>query len=196
MDENGEMVHRFTLTMSNLGLALAGHELVLMLDSNRWRRFSFGGVSYEFLPGEFDYFLSAQGVTREQVMAVQDTEAKAHLDGAMDERRTGYEGYRRSIADVRAQVPARPGNPIVPYGLTQNEAKALAELDQVQVARRDSLGRAVRLYATTGGRTTRRDNEQRPRWERLLTSVKRLPDDELAKVIDALREEHRQRRRR
>lgn len=50
---------------------------------------------------------------------VQDIKAKARLEAAMDERRTGEDGYRRHILDARNANPQRPGRPIVPFGLNR-----------------------------------------------------------------------------
>jgi hypothetical protein len=188
-DPNGELVHRFALTMGNLGLAKAGHEVQTMLESGRWRRFMLGFQAFEFLPGEFDYFLTQQGITREQIMAIRDVEVKAELEAAMDERRTGEPTYRRTITDVRAQVPDRPGSPIEPYGYTKSEAKALLNGKEVDDPpdHRPALGRAVRRYSLTGGTTTRKPSEQRPRWERLAASVCNLPVDEFAQAYEVIK---------
>jgi hypothetical protein len=188
------MVHRFALTMNNLGLGKAAHELEVMLDSRRWQHFELGGQVFEFRPGEFDYFLTQQGVTRDQVMAIRDVEVKARLEGAMDERRTGEAGYRRRITDARSQVPERPGLPIEPYGYTQKEAKVLVNGGaMVHSTRRPALGTSVRRYAVQG--ITKTHSEQKPRWERLATSVCHLPDDELAQAFDAIRAEIAERKR-
>lgn len=192
MDENGEMVHRFSLTMNNLGLAKAGHELVTMLRSGRWRKFSYGGATYEFLPGEFDYFLSQQGVSRDEVMAVRDVEVKARLETAMDERRTGEDGYRRTFTDVRSEVPERPGNPILPFGYTEKERGLLDGFKQ-RSNHRAALGQAVRRYSLTGGETTKNPYKQKPRWEQLLSSVLRLPNREFNKIATAITEEQQRR---
>jgi hypothetical protein len=196
-DANGEMVHRFALTMNNLGLGKAAHEIEVMLDSQRWRHFQLGAEVFEFLPGEFDYFLTQQGVTREQVMALRDVAVKARVEVAMDERRTGEVGYRRNITEARSQVPQRPGLPIEPFGYTQKEAKVLVKGgDSDRVASRPPLGFAVRRYVASGGQTTKAPSEQRPRWERLATSVCRLPDVELARFLESVKTEVAQRKKR
>src|SRR5258708_18105888 len=104
-DRNARIVHRFAITMANLGLTQAGTELEKMYDSDAWREFEDGLGRYRFLPGEFDYFLTQQGVNREDVMAIPNAKLKAKLEEAMDERRSGAPDYRRRIDEVRAALP-------------------------------------------------------------------------------------------
>lgn len=194
-DVNGEQVHSFALQMGNLGLSRVADLLVAMFASGMWREFKDGTGVYRFLPGEYDYFLTQQGVTRDLVMhGVRDVKIKAQLEEAMDERRTGEEGYRRRLTEVRAEVPDRPGNPIEPFGYTQSES-AVLEGDGRQVARhREPLGRAPRQYRLSGGTTTRRPNEELDRSERLQRAVLRLPDDALAAMAKAIAQQQQQRR--
>jgi hypothetical protein len=195
LDVHGRAVHRFTMEMANLGLARFGETLIAMLDSDAWHQYQDGLGTYRFLPGEFDYFLSQAGVDREHVMqSVQDLDAKARLEKAMDERRTGENGYRRGIQEVRRTNPERPGRPIVPYGYTAAERKALVEAGTTVRSRQlPALGHAVRRFATTG--TTKSASEERPRWERLVASLVRLPDDELAQAAHSIKSEQARRRR-
>jgi|SRR5579862_8975927 len=193
-DENGELVHRFALTMNNLGLAKAGHELETMFASERWQHFVSGHIEYRFLPGEFDYFLTAHGVTRDQVMSVRDVELKAKLEEAMDERRTGEDGYRRRITEIRAEVPVTP-YPVEPFGYTKSEAKVLVNGGaSARRSDRAPLGSTVRRYRNTGGVTTKAPSDQKPRWERLATSVSNLDDDEFALAYEAIKTEASKRR--
>lgn len=196
LDRNGREVHTFASQMANLGLAHLTDLLVAMLKSGSWRRFKDGLGTYEFLPGEFDYFLTQQGIRREDVMnGVRDLETKALLEAAMDERRTGEEGYRRRITTIRAANPQRPGRPIWPFGWTEKEAKELARDTRDRVAgHREPLGRAVRTFVSSGGATTRRPNEQLPPVERLRRRALRLNDHDLATLLEALKQEQRRRR--
>lgn len=188
-DENGEMVQRFGLRMHNLGLERAGDELLTMLRSGRWRKWSQGGMMFEFLPGEFDYFLSQQEIYREYVMIIPDVTAKATLEEAMDERRTGESGYRRPIKTAREQVPELPGRPITPYGYGKAEGRSLAESGESSSSARPPLGSSVRRYRDTGGESTRPPRDERARWERLAASAVRLPDQELDFLIDCVVQE-------
>lgn len=115
LDTHGRAVHPFSLDMANLGTARLGRELVAMLESGAWRTFKDGLGNYQFLPGEFDYFLSQQGVDRDHVMqGVRDVAMKARLEEAMDERRTGDEEYRRPLELARKVNPQRPDGPSGP----------------------------------------------------------------------------------
>lgn len=195
-DENGELVHRFALTMNNLGLAKAGHELETMLASDRWQHFMSGHIEYRFLPGEFDYFLTAHGVTREQVMDLRDVELKAKLEEAMDDRRTGEDGYRRRITDIRAQVPVTP-YPVEPFGYTQKEAKALVVDGAVlhSTKGRAALGDSVRRYRATNGQTTRAPSRTKPRWEQVARTVANLDDEDFMLAYEAIKIEAAKRRK-
>jgi hypothetical protein len=80
--------------------------------------------AHQFLEGEFDYFLTQQGVRRDDVMnSVRDIETKARLEAHMDGRKTGEGGYHRRILEMRAANPARPSRPIEPFGYTKTEAR-------------------------------------------------------------------------
>jgi len=191
-DDNGELVERFALTMQNLGLNRAADELAKMLKSARWRRFVQGFQTFEFLPGEFDYFLTLQGITRDAVMAIPDVKIKAKLEEAMDERKTGEPGYRRPIIQARAEIPQIPGRQIEPFGLTKSEAKVLVT---GRGDARPPLGASVRRWRNTHGVTTRKPNELRPMWERLAASAVRLDDQDLEQLYERLQAERQQRRR-
>lgn len=191
-DENGEVVQRFSMTMHNLGLNRATEELVTMLKSNRWREWSQGGMTFTFLSGEFDYFLSQQDIEREDVMAIPDIDAKAQFEAAMDERRTGEEGYRRPIKVARAELPELPGRPARPYGYSRSEAEAIAEEVGGKSAHRPALGATVRRYRNTGGAETR-SRDARPRWARLAASARRLPDGDLTRLKQTIEEEQERR---
>jgi hypothetical protein len=189
-DSAGQQVHSFALEMGNLGLSRVSDLLVSMFQSGLWRHFRDGTGEYNFLPGEFDYFLTQQGVTRDLVMhGVRDVKVKAELEEAMDERRTGESGYRRRLGEVRSALPERPGNPIEPFGYTKSEAKYASSADGRKVGAREPLGRAPRQYRVTGGETTRRPNERAGTFERLQRSVMRLDDEELAQLATAVTQE-------
>jgi hypothetical protein len=177
-DRNGRLVHRFAITMANLGLTQAGTELEKMYDSGIWREFEDGLGHYRFLPGEFDYFLTQQGIMREDVMVIPDVKLKAKLEEGMDERRTGGEGYRRRIIEVRQANPTRPARPIEPFGLTKKEAATLREKGMRRMPRSDrpALGGRVRRWKAQG--TTLPSREVAPRWQRLAVAVARLSDED------------------
>lgn len=198
-DLNGRQVHQFASIMSNLGFARMTEALLSMLDSQVWREFVDGLGTYRFLPGEFDYFLTQQGVDREHVMSgVRDIKAKARLEAAMDERRTGEDGYRRRLVEARDANPQRPGRPMVPYGVTKVEAKLLVEEGAApRRLDRPPLGGAVRRFTNTGGRTSLQPyRDDVPRWMRLRNSAERLPDAELDELVEALRAEQKRRQKR
>lgn len=195
LDLNGRQVHAFASQMANLGFQHLTELLIDMFKSGSWRSFKDGLGTYEFLPGEFDYFLTQQGVTRDDVMnGVRDIETKALLEAAMDERRTGEPGYRRPARDVRTANPQRPGRPILPFGYTVSEAKMLVEDGALpKSTRRPPLGSAVRRFTTTGGRTSRSIAQEQPRAERLRRAAIRLSDTDLADLLQALKVEQRRR---
>jgi hypothetical protein len=196
VDLNGRQVHAFALQMANLGYTRMTDELMKMLRAGHWRNFQYGDGRFRFLPGEFDYFLTQQGVRREDVMkGVQDLDAKAELEAAMDERRTGEENYRRRIAEARADNPQRPGRPIEPFGVTKAEAKALLNDRADGYRPREALGKAARRWTLTSRATTRAPSETLPLVERLRRSALRLDDADLADLIDSLKQEQKRRRR-
>ncbi|HZD70367.1 MAG TPA: hypothetical protein VFA45_16150 [Actinomycetes bacterium] len=197
LDLNGRQVHAFASEMANVGYAKMADLLGAMLESGAWRSFQDGLGHYEFLDGEFDYFLTQQGVRREDVInGVRDIEAKARLEAHMDERKTGEGGYRRRITEVRATVPQRPGRPIEPFGVTKAEAKALLN-GRAGSARptRPALGTTVRRWTLTGGKTTRKPSDLLPQVERLRRSAVRLSDEDLEALLEGLKQEQRRRRR-
>lgn len=189
-DENGETVEQFAMTMRNLGLARAGEVLVEMLKSDRWRDWSQGGRRFQFLPGEFDYFLTQQDIQRPLVLAIPDLDAKSQLEKAMDERRTGEEGYRRPISVARKELPELPGRPAMPFGFTRREADELFDTDNPR--HRPALGDAVRRYSNSGG-LVQKKQDTRSRFERLAASTKRLSDEELNKLKEIIADEIRHR---
>lgn len=188
-DRNADQVHAFALQTGNLGLARVAELMLSMFESGVWRDFSDGTGRYRFLPGELDYFLTQQGVTRDQVMhGVRDVEIKARLEEAMDERRTGELEYRRELNEARQQLPDRPGRPIEPFGLRRSEVKLVEGGTP-----RPPLGRAPRQFRRTGGATTKRPNEQLDRIERLRRSIVRLNDADLTTLAEAIDEEKQRR---
>lgn len=193
-DLNAKKVFAFASQMENLGFERMTQELMSMLDSGAWREFKDGLGTYRFLPGEFDYFLTQQGVTREQIMkGVQDLDAKARLESHMDERRTGQADYRRRIVEAREANPQRPVRPMEPFGYTESEAKALFSDTQRAALARPPLGDRVRRYVNTGGKTTKTARDELPRLIRLGQTACRLNDEELASLIETLRQELRRR---
>jgi hypothetical protein len=189
-DTNARQVHSFALQMGNLGLSRVADLLLAMQKSNAWREFKDGTGLYRFLPGEFDYFLTQQGVTRDVVInSVRDVKIKAELEEAMDERRTGDRNYRRRLAEVRAQLPNRPGHPIEPFGYTKSELHYLESEGEHPAPPRLPLGRAPRQYRMTAGVTTKRPGEQLDARERIRRAVFRLPDEELQSLADSISQE-------
>jgi hypothetical protein len=197
LDLNGRQVHAFASEMANVGYAKMADLLVAMLESEAWRSFHDGLGRYEFLEGEFDYFLTQQGVRREDVMnGVRDIEIKARFEAHMDERKTGEDGYRRRILEVRAANPARPSRPIEPFGFTKAEAKALVNGAEAQrLTNRQALGKAVRRWRNTNGATTKDPSRTLPLAERLRRSAVRLSDEDLDTLVEGLKQEQRRRRR-
>ena len=197
LDLHGKQVHAFSSEMANVGFQRMADLLVSMLKSEAWRSFKDGLGSYDFLAGEFDYFLTQRGIRREDVMKVPDYDAKAAFEAAMDERRTGEDGYRRPVLQARAENPQVPGRPIEPFGYTKEEAKALVRVQAgaAGLKHREALGDRVRRFTNTGGATTRKPNNVLPHAERLRRSALSLSDADLADLIDALKQEQRRRRR-
>lgn len=203
LDLNGKQVHAFAQRMANIGYAELADLLRSMLDSGVWRRFTTGLGEHVFLPGEFDYFLTQQGVQRDDVMVgVRDMDMKAEIEAAMDERRTGEEGYRRRLAEVRQQIPVHPGRSIEPFGHTVAEVKSLVRSGVAlrdtgqRVRHREALGAEVRRFTNTDGRTSvRPSREPVPRWMYLRNSAERLGSEDLDQLVEALRTEQRRRRR-
>ena len=131
-------------------------------------------------------------------MKLPDVAIKSELELAMDERRTSEADYRRPALQARKENPQRPGRPIEPFGLTIAEARSLASgTPAVGRGNRPALGIRVRRYGNTGGQTTKLPSELNPlpRAERLRRSAVRLPDEDLADLIDALKQEQRSRKR-
>jgi hypothetical protein len=194
-DLNGKQVHAFATQMANLGFQHMTDLLIAMFKSGAWRQFRDGLGAYDFLPGEFDYFLTQQGVSRTDIMdGVRDIETKAMLEAAMDERRTGEEGYRRRIITVRDANPQRPGRPILPFGYTKREAKSLAADDILSRTRElPALGGTVRRWTKTGGKPA--SAPVRPSLaERARRIALRLADDDLDQLIEHLQQEQQRRR--
>lgn len=130
------------------------------------------------------------GGRRGDVMKLPDVAVKAELETAMDERRTGEDGYRRPVLQARTENPQRPGRPIEPFGLTKAETKALVngrDVGYVPYHHREALGVSVRRYTESRGRTTKAPSEALPLVERLRRSAMRLSDDDLAGLIDSAR---------
>jgi hypothetical protein len=183
-DRNGQLVHAFSVEAGNLGLNRLAELIVSMLDSNAWLDWADGLGKVQLLPGEFDYFLSMCGVTRESVMhGVRDVAVKARLEQAMDERRVGEDGYRRRYDELKAVLGQHRSTQ--PYGYTKTEAKTLDGAFQ-KSPQRAALGAMVRRYVTTG--TTKAPSQQRSKVEQLQASIKRLSEDELQHLADWLTE--------
>jgi hypothetical protein len=197
LDLNGRQVHAFAQRMANLGTAQLTELLVSMLKSGAWQQFHDGLGAYRFLPGEFDYFLTQQGVTRDEIIhGVRDIDTKALLEEAMDERRTGVDGYRRRLAEVRTAVPERPGRPVLPFGYPKSEAKLLLSDGAVAASSaRPPLGQAVRRYRNSGGQTSRKPSETVPPLERVRRAALRLDDGDLAALLEAVKAEIKHRSR-
>lgn len=200
LDLHGREVHAFSTRMANLGYAEMADLLMAMLKSEAWRSFTDGTGTYAFLPGEFDYFLTQQGVRQKDVMnGVADLDRKAELEAAMDERRTGEENYRRPILQARTENPERPGRPIEPFGFTEVEGKALVSIGARASGGRlktPALGDAVRKYTNSGGQTTRNPSTSLPLVERLRRqAIDHLDDGDLADLIESLKQEQKRRRR-
>jgi hypothetical protein len=175
-DHNGELVEEFSLRLANLGFQRMADEITTMLDSGVWRSWKDGLGHVTLLDGEFDYFLSMCGITRDDIMhGIRDMGAKARLETAMDERRGGEEGYRRRYPDVRSAVG--PHRKPEPFGLTKAEAKALVE---------------TRGGDATNGTTTK-PSERRSPLEQAQAAISRLNDDDFAQLWEWLREQRRTR---
>lgn len=170
--------------------------LISMLRSKTWHAFREGTGSYRFLPGEFDYFLTQRGVRREDVMKLPGIMFKAELEAAMDERRTGEQGYRRPVLQARKENPQVPGRLIEPFGYTQAEAKTLVSATGTDRAaqHREPLGHAVRRLRNTDGKSSTEPADNLPRVERLRRSALRLGDEDLAALLVSLKQERRRRR--
>lgn len=195
LDIHAREVHAFSTEMANIGFNRMADLLASMLKSEAWRSFKDGLGSYSFLPGEFDYFLTQQGIRREDVMKLPDVAVKAKIETAMDERRTGEEEYRRPVLQVRKENPQRPGRPIEPFGYTQAEAKALAAIGGIVrgAQHREPLGHTVRQYRNNGGKRSDEPADRLSRFERVRRSALRLDDGDLDDLIEALRQEQQRR---
>jgi len=157
LDLHGKQVHAFASQMANLGFSRMTDELLSMLDSGAWTEFKDGLGTYRFLTGEFDYFLSQwTDITRDEAMRVLDLDAKAKIYQHMDERRTGEDGYRRTVESVRRANPRRPGRTIKAFG---------------SKGERPALGDRVRKLAVAG--KPRKDTK---RWQVQWTDRSALPD--------------------
>jgi hypothetical protein len=192
-DRNGKLVEAFSLEMANLGFERVAEHIAAMLETGAWRDWQDGLGRVHLLPGEFDYFLSMCGVTRETVMhGIRDVATKARLEEAMDERRAGDNDYRRRYPDVRATVG--PHRKAEPFGYTQAEVKDLVDDSGGQAAarHRSALGDAVRRYRTTGS-AAKPSRQRRSRVEQIEASIARLADDELDELATWLTEHRRQR---
>jgi hypothetical protein len=196
LDTNGRQVHAFALRMQNLGFVQLTETLIAMFKSGAWMSFSDGLGDYRFLPGEFDYFLTQQGVLREDVMAgVRDISLKAELDGAMDERRTGEDEYRRTLNEARDANPKRPQQPIEPFGFSRREAAILVDEGRLaKSASRPPLGPSARRYRNSGGVTSKSIAKRLPKVERLKRAALLLPNPEFQELLAALSAEKRARR--
>jgi len=192
-DRNGELVHRFSLQMENLGFQRMADELVRMLDSGIWQDWKDGLGRVHLLPGEFDYFLSSCGITREDVMhGIRDMGIKARLEEAMDERRTGEDDYRRRYEEIKPTLGRRNATT---FGYTKSEQKTLNGRGvQHAPTKREALGTSVRRYGNTGNATTP-SRRKRSKVEQVERSIELLTDREFAKLSAWLAGHRRQRRR-
>ena len=130
-------------------------------------------------------FLTQQGVRRDDVMnGVRDIETKARLEAHMDERKTGEDGYRRRIVEVRAANPARPSRPIEPFGYTKTEAKALTNGRAGSTRPERPAWNESSPLNPTGGETTRKPSDLLSRTERLRRFAVRLRDEDLESLIE------------
>lgn len=196
LDLNGRQVHAFAVEMENLGYQRLVNLLVSMFNSGAWRTFQDGLGVYEFLPGEFDYFLTQQGVAREDVLhGIRDIDVKAQLEAAMDERRTGEEGYRRHVDEAREANPHRPAREILPFGYTRSESKKLANEGIPTNRARPALGSRVRRWRNSQGKVRSESIEKHNAVENIHRLSRRLNDQELALVIELLKKERRRRKR-
>lgn len=188
LDTNGEIVHRFQLEMGNLGFARMEERLTAMLQSDAWKKWRDGLGQAGFLEDEFDYFLTAIGVSRDHVVkGVASLDVKARLDEHMDESKTGGPS-RRTLEQALADMPNRR---IEPFGWTQSEAKSLQKLGVHAVGRRAPLGSRVRQYRQTG--VSRFTQETRPRIDRLIGQLPRLDDRELERLAEEIKHERNRR---
>lgn len=193
LDLHGKQVHAFTIQVGNLGFSQMTDLLLSMFKSNAWRHFKDGLGVYNFLPGEFDYFLTQRGVKREDIInGIRDIEVKAKLEKAMDERRTGEENYRRRIEQARSENPVVPGRPLMPFGFMKSEAKYLKLKTGAAGAHihREPLGHRIRHFTNHG--TKKRDSLSL--LERLIRSAAKLDDADLDKLLDSLKRERERRK--
>jgi hypothetical protein len=198
LDLHGREVHAFSMEMANVGFQRMADLLLAMLKSEAWRSFKDGLGDYAFLPGEFDYFLSQRGIRRGDVMKLPDLKVKGELEAVMDERRTGEDGYRRPVTQVRSENPQVPGRPIEPFGYSNLDGDALVKNGGRQPAsrrHRPPLGDTVRMWTNSGGETKKAPNKSLPLTERIRRSALGLGDDDLSDLIDALQQEQRRRKR-
>jgi len=191
-DRNGELVHRFSLQMENLGFQRMADEIIRMLDSGIWQQWKDGLGRVQLQPGEFDYFLSSCGITRDDIMhGIRDMAIKARLEEAMDERRTGEDGYRRRYEQIK---PALGRRNVTPFGYTKAERETLnGKAFQKSPKRREALGASVRRYAATG--TTKAPSQQRSKVRQLEASIGRLNSREFDKLAAWFTDEKRRRQR-
>jgi len=193
LDLNGRQVHRFSLDIANLGFARMSDLVKSLLESKVWMDFKDNLGVYHFLPGEFDYFLSQCGVKREDVIhGIRDIKFKARLEKAMDERKTGNSGYRRKIEQVRAENPAVPGRPIMPFGFTKNEAKLLKIKGRrgETLKEQKALGSRVRHFRLHGEK-----RKSLPLLDRLINSLAKLSDGDLDKFVASAKREQLRRQK-
>jgi hypothetical protein len=192
-DRNGQLVHKFQLDMQNLGFQRMADEMVSMLRSGVWREWKDGLGNVHLLPGEYDYFLSMCGITRDDVMhGIRDMAIKARLEKAMDERRTGDAKYRRRYEEIKPVLGRRNAKP---FGYTKSEHQMMNGKDKRLIpVHRMALGSSVRRYAKTGD--GRQPSKKRSKVEQLEASIARLDDKEFVQLSEWLTEHRKQRRRR
>ena len=197
LDLHGRQVHAFSIEMANVGFTRMADLLKSMLDSEAWRSYKDGQGEHNFLPGEFDYFLTQRGIRREDVY-----ERPGHGMQRGASRSTWMSGALARTATA-ARTPGPRGEPHGAgkahraVGLTQNRGKALVNEGGAigGLWHREALGHRARRYAETGDAKAKSEKNPRSSFERVRSAALRLGDDDLADLINSLKQERRRRQR-
>ncbi len=181
MDANGSAVATFTSRVKNLArVAELTHSIIEMADSGAWRRYRTALGDQEWREAEYDYFLIACQLQRDDVARVLAWNSEsARLAPLMD--RDADASKRRALADA-ARSWKSPG-----FGTLVERAREQGWLGPSGRLNASPLPRRARILAAEG--ITPEERARKARAERISTSRRNQLDVLVADIDAQLRDE-------